>query len=550
MRMKKDYRIFFPIMLIVLVLTACQMPLENSASGELTGSADYILPPDTVEDAPRVFSGNFTYETLLPVKLDLSFELYDPDQAEGREALSFDDSEEGAAPKIYVTVKDQEGNLLYAGAVAADKTLERTLYLPAAPKNIELFLEAEGFETRRVTVNNMARFSVIRRTLSMMRESSGNLSLNLSNKGLGPMTDSDGDGVPDKYDLYPDDPEAAFGMNVPAAESITIAFEDLFGHKNAGDADYNDFIASYTINEVMNAEGMITRIEVQAEAREKLAGYNHSFGIRIDSYSGQANLTGSFTNRGGNSARLAGRPKAPVEIVLFERTASAVGKSAWFVLDFDTPQDPAAISSPPYNPYLYVHDTRHDIHLIDAEPLKKSINPYDRFIDEDGFPWALLIPADWEYPAEGQRIEELYPYFTDWRESGGMEYEDWYERDGDEPPEENLPPYPVISADQAVDPSVRELAVNLAVGESYQLAIAVDEDGLKDPNNDPVIFVSDMSVAMKDYFSLDELSGSLTLTKRLGGTFTIRFWSAELETSDLFTTEDDPLTLIITTGGS
>ncbi len=524
MTMKKEYRIFFPLILIFFIFAACQMPLDDSASGGLTDSAEYLLPPDTIEDSPRVFSGNFTYETLLPVELDLSFELYDPDQAEGREALSFDDPEESAAPKVYVTVKDQAGNLLYSGSTAADKTLVKTLYLPSAPKNIELLLEAEGFEARRVTVNNMAGFSVIRRTMSMLREKASNtMSLNLSSNGPGPMTDSDGDGVPDKYDRYPDDPDAAFDMNVPAAESITIAFEDLFGHKNAGDADYNDFIATYTINEVMNAKGMITRIEVQAEAREKLAGYNHSFGIRIDSYTGQADLTGSFTNRGGNSARLAGRPKAPAEIVLFDSTVKAVGKSAWFVLEFDTPQDPSTISRPPYNPYLFVYDTWHDIHLIDAEALKRSINPYDRFIDEDGFPWALLIPTDWEYPVDGQRIEELYPYFTDWRESGGTEYVDWYEKDGEEPPEEDEVPA-VAGADIAdEDPSTEGIQVSFWYGDSpFTIQLQLDDSVTA---SETILFKSSPS-DLPGYLELDELTGLITVNPDWSEhSDTFEFWS-------------------------
>ena len=47
----------------------------------------------------------------------------------------------------------------------------------------------------------------------------------------------------------------------------------------------------------------------------------------------------------------------------------------------------------------------------------------------DGFPWGLLVPPGpygWANPAEGQRIEEPYPRFTRWRESGGELSPDWY----------------------------------------------------------------------------------------------------------------------------
>ena len=102
------------------------------------------------------------------------------------------------------------------------------------------------------------------------------------------------------------------------------------------------------------------------------------------------------------------------------------------------PQDPEVISRPPYNPYLYVHNTGHDVHLIDEEPLADSINKEDEFgnpetfRDADGFPWGLLVPPGpseedgWVPPLETQRIEVPYPRFTRWRESGGELSPDWY----------------------------------------------------------------------------------------------------------------------------
>ena len=88
---------------------------------------------------------------------------------------------------------------------------------------------------------------------------------------------------------------------------------------------------------------------------------------------------------------------------------------------------------PPFNPYLFVKNTGHDIHLIGKQALPTSINPGDPFRDSQGFPWALMVPTletiddgKWKHPNECQRIEIPYPRFTLWRESLGDEHVDWY----------------------------------------------------------------------------------------------------------------------------
>jgi LruC domain-containing protein len=532
--------------LLVLLVAGCDLAVSEYAGSESSGTAQSVLPPDQLNDTLRSGGGAFSFETLYPVELNLGIVRYEPDGSGGLSEIPAGPD----TPPVYVTVEDPEGNILFSGASSPQGIFASTLYLPSAPENAVLTLRSDGFETRSIVLDNTVRYERVERTMSMMREQV-NASMAQSAAGS-PRIDSDGDGVPDRYDLFPEDPAAAFSMSVPPDEHITVAFEDLFGHAAAGDADYNDFIGSYTIDVVMNGDGMVTAIEVHAQALQKLAGYNHAFGIRIDDFAGGAWLSGYRINRGGFTAPLDRRIFAPAEIILFENTAQAVGKEAHFKLEFAIPQDPgsegseATVSSPPYNPYLYVYNTRHDIHLIDAEPLKRSINPDDDFIDEDGFPWALLIPVDWEHPAEGQRIEIPYPTFTPWRESGGELYPDWYLRKGEEPNGENLPPYPVISGDPAVDPSVRELTISLPPGSSYQLAIDLDSAGRADPNGDAVVFESTLPVSTVIYFDYD--TGILT-NNSLESSYRIEFWSKEHDTADQLDTRDDPLILIVDGGG-
>ena len=241
-----------------------------------------------------------------------------------------------------------------------------------------LILHAEGYKSRTVVIGDMVEYAEINRTMGLV-------SKGVQSRDIHGLQDRDGDGIPDVYDAYPDDIESAFAYKVPARGDLTVAYEDLFGRARAGDADYNDFIARYNIEESSSGEG-ITKIHVDVIAAEKLAGYNHTFGIRINRFEAPAKLTRNYVDEDGNEASFTQLIKEPpegprsLEIVLFEHTGRALSTgnvNADFTLEFvidgviDNPQDPEVLSRPPYNPYLYVHNTGHDVHLIDEEPIRR-----------------------------------------------------------------------------------------------------------------------------------------------------------------------------------
>jgi LruC domain-containing protein len=446
-------KILFVSFIISVLLAATGCFLENpmddmgiidddftEGTGESTGGQK-ALPPDDIDDTLRDFSGTFNFETILPVDLDLSVELYDADG----EKLSPDTAD------VFVSIKNSSGKPVFRGMVNDKGKLQSEVQLPGAPEDMTLRLEAAGFKTRTVPINDMVKYASIDRTMTMQVKGDGLQALD-----TGGLVDTDGDGVPDVYDAMPDDANYAFSNTVPADGVLTIAFEDLLGRAQAGDADYNDFIAEYTITEDSDTSG-IKRITVDAKAKVKLAGYKHRFGFRINDFAPPApgapdyELEVTYIDEDGNSVGpvTSSVNEAPVEVILFEDTAKALGKSASFTLYFvpedddgssqgtkdeeGTPQSPEELSRPPYNPYIYVYSpTQKDIHLIDEEPITNSNNPNETFRDGEGFPWALLVPPvvddphGWIPPAETERIEVHYPRFTNWRESGGTDHSDWY----------------------------------------------------------------------------------------------------------------------------
>ena len=407
----RKFVIFLAFCIVLLLALGCSVDnpfsnILNDENGISVSDTPVKIPEDTINDTQRSLGDSFEYKTILPVSLNITVNLYEISVLSGHSTLT---KLPANTASIVVLITDGKGNKVYTGKVQTDGTLNALLEIPAAVEDFTLSLRAEGFKDKNIILYGMVKYSEINRTINLVREGSPSKAMTLA--------DSDGDGIPDVYDAYPNDPDKAFDNPVPAKGYLTVAFEDLFGHAQAGDADYNDFIAKYKINQVANSDNKIVSLEGEAEAVAKIAGYNHLFGIYIDYFKGAAELTidGATTSVSGKA-----------DIVLFPSTKNDVGQTKTFKLDFAVPQETVDVAEAPYNPYLYVYNTGHDIHLIGEEALPNSINPDDTFRDAEGFPWALLVPVEWIHPEETQRIEIPYPRFTLWRESFGAEHTDWY----------------------------------------------------------------------------------------------------------------------------
>lgn len=397
--MKNGMLLFLGI--AIFGVLGCSLPYSQVPSG-----SGIALPSDAIRDVFRSPNAVFSFQTLLPVELALGVELYDSTAGATRSL---------AGAVIIATLRDIQGNVVYAGRVP-DGHLSARVMLPSAPEDITLTLQSEGFADRVVNIPDMVGYSEVNRTMGLLSQGDGA-------KAVVPLlADSDGDLVPDVYDAFPSDPQSAFAYRVPADGNLTVAYEDLYGLAQAGDADYNDFIAEYAILEVTNGGNELHRIEVTARETVKLAGYNHRFGIRIDGFVGSARLTGHYIDEYGNSVSMDRIETSFANIDLFKESGAGLYKQASFVLEFDTAQS-SAVDRPPYNPYLCVLNTRQEIHLMGEQDLDGVPHSYQ---DGEGFPWGLLVPLQWTPPAETQRIELHYPRFTLWRESFGAVHTDWY----------------------------------------------------------------------------------------------------------------------------
>ncbi|SDX07278.1 LruC domain-containing protein [Lutibacter oricola] len=252
-------------------------------------------------------------------------------------------------------------------------------------------------------------------------------------------TDTDGDGILDIDDAYPDDAEAAFESFTPSKYGKgTIAFEDLW--PSNGDYDFNDAALSYQAIAVLNSDNLAVRLEFICNIKANGAGYTNGIGFeiegldpsKIESVTGPV-YTQNFINLNSNGTE-AGQENAviiladDVDNILTETTIS---------INFADPISTTELGVAPFNPFIIINKARErEIHLpymnltslgsqsSDFNGINKD--PDGNFISENGFPWAISIIHDFKVPNEKVDITEAYNFFSTWAESGGLNYDDWY----------------------------------------------------------------------------------------------------------------------------
>jgi LruC domain-containing protein len=278
----------------------------------------------------------------------------------------------------------------------------------------------------------------------------------------GPVSDSDGDGVDDELDDYPNDPTRAFDVYYPnSADWGTFAFEDLWPGK--GDYDFNDLVLDYHYKSVLSSANQLVDLYIDYSVRAVGASLINGFGIMIEgdptnvqSVTGQ-NFTEDYLTIAANGTE---EDQSNTVIIFFDNAFSMIGSSGGGFINTvptipyvepDTNQLHVAfnVSSTrvvsnrvaPYNPFIIVDKTRGiEVHLAGEEPTDlvdaalfgtwaDDTNPAEGkyYQTVNNLPWAIDLPVSFDYPVEQVQIIEAYNFFADWAESGGNLYDDWYE---------------------------------------------------------------------------------------------------------------------------
>lgn len=247
------------------------------------------------------------------------------------------------------------------------------------------------------------------------------------------LADSDGDRVPDDADDFPDDATRVTRVMFPTEGRYTVAFEDLYPRK--GDADFNDYVIQARQEEHLNSAGDVVRILGSYRHVARAAGYNHI--LRLSLPVPSADYTIRRSGSDGSLVSTTSHRATPFEkIDITDQSNLTIAQSNahagqeflpgdLFEVDIipDAPVAKADLGGAPYDLHIYVLNTGREIHFAGKYT---NDDGTDLYLDDDGFPWALMVPIDWRWMYERQDIFAAYQFFVAWYSSAGADNADWY----------------------------------------------------------------------------------------------------------------------------
>jgi len=240
----------------------------------------------------------------------------------------------------------------------------------------------------------------------------------------------------------------------------TVAFEDLYPSR--GDYDFNDLIVNYRVMMGLNSEGNVIKISGVSYLIARGAGLDSNFHLRIESegYSFQGNAQVIRTNPISLNTSNRSEILEEIDLVLFESTKTIfssnegfaftntdlassfkVGPKSEFNVYLSQPVPISAFSAVPFDPYIYLPINGLEVHLPNKTPTLASNNynmGFTSFLDNYGYPFAILIPEEWSYPIEYVNLTEAYPRFIDHVLSGQSTDSDWYQFPVDSKTKKNI----------------------------------------------------------------------------------------------------------------
>ncbi|GGI52304.1 LruC domain-containing protein [Mucilaginibacter galii] len=273
--------------------------------------------------------------------------------------------------------------------------------------------------------------------------------------------DTDGDGVQDAQDMFPNDGTRAFVTYYPSATATgTIAFEDHW--PSMGDYDMNDLVVSYKYAYEVNAQNQVVNLKAYYTVLAAGTGYKHGFGVElpvpasvIKSVTGQSFMS-NYITMAANGVE-AGQAKAV--IIPFDNYAAMMpgagsatlintmntqskmaSQTASLTIAFNSPVTMASLAVSSFNPFLIANLERgREVHLMGYKPTNKAdIKLFDTaddatvparnkyYVSVENKPFALIFNSSFSYPTEKTSIDKAYKQYNTWAFSNGGTYADWY----------------------------------------------------------------------------------------------------------------------------
>lgn len=271
--------------------------------------------------------------------------------------------------------------------------------------------------------------------------------------------DTDGDGIGDSRDEYPNDKEKAFNNYYPAKDKVgSLAFEDLWPNK--GDYDFNDLVVDYRFNQITNADNNVVEIAADLTVKAIGASFRNGFALQLNTLPENiSSVTGQYLSKDlfklAANGTEAAQQKAVIPVFddafkVLDYTGSLVNtvkggtyvtpQSTSMVIKLKTPVALSGLGTPPYNPFIVLNGVRgREVHLAGYAPTSlvdeslfgtgddNSVPASGKYYMSDKYlPWAINLPVEFDYPYEKQDITKSYLMFSPWAISKGINFTDWY----------------------------------------------------------------------------------------------------------------------------
>ncbi len=346
---------------------------------------------------------------------------------------------------VNITDPSNANTIIFQGITNQNGNISGNITIPTTLENVDINVMVGPYNAvQNVPIQRNGEYTIlINRQIVFNQE---------VEEQINQVVDSDGDGIADELDSYPDDATRSTRTVLPNSGVSVVAYEDLFPNK--GDADFNDVVLQVTNEEDLNAEGKVVRIRGKYKLLAKGAGYAHVIFLNLPGkgtyhakvYNENNNLSSEvslhldsfqqlpiflrnerfFTDRNINNSSLYFTNQLCNGMCnVYQNRPITASYTAEIEVIFDDPISKLELPAAPYDLYVYVNNTKKEIHL---PGLYKNNQGKDLYLDSDGFPWAIVIPVEWNWPLERNKIQDAYPFFENWYRSEGLEYKDWYKR--------------------------------------------------------------------------------------------------------------------------
>ena len=272
-------------------------------------------------------------------------------------------------------------------------------------------------------------------------------------QAVSPFLDSDGDGIIDTYDAYPNDSDRAYVNFAPAlGSSGSYAFEDQW--PKAGDYDFNDLILDYHYEFMKNAQNKIAKLRLSYTIKSVGATFEIGFGLSFDELmtSDIARVKGTRNRKYATNVNGTEAYQSNAVIVVFDDAHRVLNRKAGRMLNNGVGEEVGDLSfdveiyfAKPIedvgtlNPFIFSQGDRgREIHFKGYAPTDLADLSYFGTEDDGsrgnqtyqtkwGMPWALNFPQSFTPPAERESLNAVYPKFSSWVASNGSLETTWYE---------------------------------------------------------------------------------------------------------------------------